>query len=182
MGSFRLNDGHFSLSVDDIQVQISNERVSLDFLLPAGLQSQTFIQDVQRASDSARNMVSGSWFDSCGCGGVSLRARLPAFCSVGMMVVAWPYPQVTVGNPRWNWLEKHVNRIENRTGLNVHRMAPGRPGEPIGDGDDVSLDTFMSTTSCPSTLTPDADEDGLSLGTERQPGWASSFPPFSGYP
>ena len=43
-------------------------------------------------------------------------------------------------------------------------MAKGRNGDLVGDGDDVSLDTFMSTTSCPSTLTPDGDDDRLSIG------------------
>ena len=44
----------------------------------------------------------------------------------------------------------------------------GRNGDHfgLGDGDDVSLDTFMSTTSCPSTLTPDGDDlDKLSIGS-----------------
>ena len=45
------------VSVDDIRVQISNERVTFEFLFPSGQQSKGFIQDVQRASDSARNMV-----------------------------------------------------------------------------------------------------------------------------
>ena len=44
--------------MDDIRVQISNERVTFEFLFPSGQQSKGFIQDVQRASDSARNMVS----------------------------------------------------------------------------------------------------------------------------
>lgn len=44
-------------------------------------------------------------------------------------------------------------------------MAKVRNGDIIGvgDGDDVSLDTFMSTTSC--TLTPEGEDDRLSIGT-----------------
>jgi len=119
--------------VDEMQIQVSNERVSLDFLLPPGLQSKDFVRDVKRASDGARKTV-------------------------------------VSGNPRWNWLEKHINRIENRTGLSVHRMSHLHNGDL--DSDDVSVDTFMSTTSCASTLTPD-EADRLSLGSSCR---GSPFP------